>query len=248
MNNNYLGTISMAKRASKIVIGADVTYEALEESYARLVLLASDCSKKSVKSVEVLAEALNIPVLTLPCDKEELGRELGKASVGIMAITDTGFASAIGKKLSQISTEYTETSEKLDLKLKRKLEREERKKDPTQARPKKEKQDYHFNGDKNAKSDRKPRFDGDKPKQYGDRKPRFDGDKPKQYGDKKPRFDGDKPKQYGKSNYNDKKSYGDKKAKNYSNKDNNTKSDGSSSFKYNDTPPKNAVKWSKFKK
>jgi 23S rRNA pseudouridine2605 synthase len=60
-----------------------------------------------------------------------------------------------------------------------------------------------FDGDK-PKYERKPKFDGDKPRFDGDkpkyeRKPKFDGDKPRFDGDKpkyerKPKFDGDKPR------------------------------------------------------
>ncbi|MFI3225937.1 MAG: ribosomal L7Ae/L30e/S12e/Gadd45 family protein [Clostridia bacterium] len=207
MNKNILGTISICKKASKLIAGADVVFAALEENKARLIVVSSDCSPKTIKPIVSLAQIRGVAVMTAPCTKEELGISCGKSVCAVVAITDIGLASSLGKKLATSSEKNEQVSQVLDLKLKRKIEREERKADPTQARVKKPKVEYHK--DKDLRTENK------------EQKHKFD--------DKKPRYDEIR-----------------KKARNDSKKTYKKHDDENSSLKYNDAPPTNGVKWSKF--
>lgn len=147
MTKNILGTISICKKASKLIAGSDVVMNAIEDNKARLILVSSDCSQKTLKPILQEAKRNGVAVMTIPCTKEELGETIGKGVCAVVAVTDIGLANSLGKKLSQTSKENEETSKVLDLKLKRKLEREERKADPTRERIKKTKNQDENNVD-----------------------------------------------------------------------------------------------------
>lgn len=144
MNKNILGTISISKKASKLLAGADVVFTGLEDNKARLVLVSNDCSPKTLKPIAQLAKTRGVAVMTIPCTKEELGSACAKSVCAVVAITDTGLATSIGKKLADTSKENEEISKVLNLKLKRKIEREERKSDPSKVREKKPKTSYQW--------------------------------------------------------------------------------------------------------
>lgn len=140
MNNKILGTLNISKKAGKLLMGADVCFTALEDNKARLVLISNDCSRNSVKRIIQMAEENGTPLVTLDFDKETLGKSLGKATVAIMAVTDTGLASSIGKNIAQLNPDKQAVSDTLDLKLKRQKERVQRKNDENaKPRPKKTK-------------------------------------------------------------------------------------------------------------
>ncbi|MFI3115988.1 MAG: ribosomal L7Ae/L30e/S12e/Gadd45 family protein [Clostridia bacterium] len=137
MIKNILGTISICKKASKLIAGSDVVLTAIEDNKARLILASSDCSQKTLKPILQVAKNNGVAVMIIPCTKEELGVACSKSVCAVVAITDIGLANSLGKKLSQTSKENEEVSKVLDLKLKRKMERVERNADPLRERVKK---------------------------------------------------------------------------------------------------------------
>lgn len=143
MNKNILGNISICKKASKLLVGSDVVFAGLEDNKVRLVLASNDCSPKTLKPIKSIAQSYGVVVMTTPFSKEELGVACGKSACAICGVTDIGLASSIGKKLAESSLQNQESSKVLDLKLKRKNERMERKLDPTQVRAKKTKVQYN---------------------------------------------------------------------------------------------------------
>lgn len=85
------GTLSMCKRAGKLVIGFDMVKESLHKKNAQLILFAEDLSPKTEQDIRFLAGQHGVPCQKLPITMDELWYLIGKR-VGVAAVTDTGFA------------------------------------------------------------------------------------------------------------------------------------------------------------
>lgn len=93
--------LGLARRARKVVSGAEAVESALKRRTARLVLTAADASISSVARVRALAvEARTAcrPGLV----KEELGAAVGAAPRACVAVTDAHFAEAVMSVLAKI--------------------------------------------------------------------------------------------------------------------------------------------------
>lgn len=94
------GTLSMCRRAAKLICGTDEVKSACQRKTAFLVLTASDFSEKSKKEISRVCLREKIPLLTIAETMDDIGGAIGKR-FGVMAVTDKGFAGAITKKLNQ---------------------------------------------------------------------------------------------------------------------------------------------------
>lgn len=222
--NNILGTLSICKKAGKLTVGADVTFDALEDYKARLLIFSSDCSPKTMKRFTDRAKNQGVPYLVLDVDKEEIGRSVSKASCSVCAVLDIGLANSIAKNMKNTSVDNLMVADKLEVKLKRKIEREHNKLDPNYVhREKKPEAEVIFEKSSDIKKKDYPKYkkkkaDGEFKREY--RKP--DGEFKKDF---KRKPDGEFKKPYNNKRYDDRTSSLNKEA-----------------------PPKNAVKWSKFSK
>ncbi len=86
-----LRLLGLARRAGKLANGREATQVAIK---ARLVVLAQDASKKVRVHFEVLAAAHKLPVAHVP-SKTELGYQLGRGPVAVLAVCDEHFARGI---------------------------------------------------------------------------------------------------------------------------------------------------------
>ena len=130
--------------------------------------------------------------LTVPFDKDRLGRALGRTSCAMAAVTDIGFAEAIVKKLAALDPErYAPAAERLEIKARRaalrraeqaqhekNLRRGKKKKHPVKEAPAAEVPQ------KPEKPARRPRRPGPRPQ--GNR-PRFAGSRPVHKGKGSPK-------------------------------------------------------------
>lgn len=91
---------------------------------ARVLLLASDAADNTARRVQHFAEAGQCVWLRIPFTKQELGQATGRGSAAVVAITDTGLAVAVVRRLAEMDPEkYDEDLAKLELKAKRAAER-----------------------------------------------------------------------------------------------------------------------------
>ena len=124
--DKILSLLGLAKKAGRVEAGEDAVGMAAERHGARLILLASDAAENSARRAKRFAETGNCLLAELPADKETLGRAVGLASCAMLAVTEIGFASAMGEKLAALDPErYGGLSERLKLKAKRAAERKE---------------------------------------------------------------------------------------------------------------------------
>ena len=99
MSSNKLGLLSMCRKAGKLKLGMDMVKV--------VVLTASDFSPKSLKEVKFTCNRENVPVYSLEMSMDDILYGLGK-KVGVIAVTDSGFAKSCVKDLKQIEIDENE--------------------------------------------------------------------------------------------------------------------------------------------
>ncbi|WP_312644811.1 ribosomal L7Ae/L30e/S12e/Gadd45 family protein [Hydrogenoanaerobacterium sp.] len=102
--NRLLSTISLTKRAGKLLLGFDQVKDAVLKGEAEIVLTASDLSEKSRKGINLICEAEDIESFSLPITMDEFWYEIGKRT-GIIAVTDPGLAGKLRTMLSRETEE-----------------------------------------------------------------------------------------------------------------------------------------------
>ncbi len=98
--SNSLKFLGLCKKAGKLEIGEESVGISARAKKARIILAASDSADNSKRRAQNFARTGNIPFITLPYGKFDLGNEVGRGSPGLMAITDIGLAASFIDKLS----------------------------------------------------------------------------------------------------------------------------------------------------
>ena len=107
MNSNKSGTLTMCRKAGKLVMGMDMVKQSCNEGKARAVFTASDISEKSLKEARFVCAKNDVALYRLDMTMDEIWYGLGK-KIGVMAMTDAGFAKSCAKGLEQISADKSE--------------------------------------------------------------------------------------------------------------------------------------------
>ena len=101
MTEHILSLIGLAKKAGQVEIGEEPVGSAARAKDARVILVAQDAAPGSVRRAMSFGQAGACLCLTVPFDKDRLGRALGRTSCAMAAVTDIGFANAFLKALRQ---------------------------------------------------------------------------------------------------------------------------------------------------
>lgn len=118
-----LSMLGLAKKAGRVEIGEEPVGAAARAKKARVILVAQDAGPSSQRRAFSFAEAGACLCLTVPADKDALGRALGRTSVAMCAVTEIGFAGAVVKKLAAMDPErYGAAAAQLDIKAQRAME------------------------------------------------------------------------------------------------------------------------------
>ena len=124
MMDQVLSMLGLAKKAGRVETGEEPVGAAARARKARVILVARDAGPSSQRRAFSFAQTGACLCLTVPADKDALGRSLGRTSVAMCAVTDIGFAGAIVKKLAAIDGEkYGAAAAQLDVKAQRAMER-----------------------------------------------------------------------------------------------------------------------------
>lgn len=124
MIEQILSTLGLAKKAGRVEVGEEPVGAAARAKKARVLLVARDAAPSSQRRAFSFAQAGACLCLTIPADKDALGRALGRSSVAMCAVKDIGFAGAIVKKLAAMEPErYGAAAAQLDIKAQRAMER-----------------------------------------------------------------------------------------------------------------------------
>ncbi len=103
MDNYILRMLGLARRAGNLVFGTQLVRDAVRSRRKPcLVLIASDASENSSKSVCDSCAYYSVSVAKTDISASELGKIIGKeADVVCVAITDKGMADAISQKIDK---------------------------------------------------------------------------------------------------------------------------------------------------
>lgn len=124
MIGQMLSMLGLAKKAGLVEIGEEPVGAAARAKKARVILVAQDAGPSSQRRAFSFAETGACLCLTVPADKDALGRALGRTSVAMCAVTEIGFAGAVVKKLAAMDPErYGAAAAQLDGKAQRAMER-----------------------------------------------------------------------------------------------------------------------------
>ena len=124
MIGQMLSMLGLAKKAGLVEIGEEPVGAAARARKARVILVAQDAGPSSQRRAFSFAETGACLCLTVPADKDALGRALGRTSVAMCAVTEIGFAGAVVKKLAAMDPErYGAAAAQLDIKAQRAMER-----------------------------------------------------------------------------------------------------------------------------
>ncbi len=122
--DNILHMVGLALRAGRLEVGEEPVGAACRARDCRLILVARDAADNSFRRVRHFADAGQCLWVSVPYTKEELGQAVGRTACAMTAVTDIGFAEAIGQKLAALDPEkYAITAEKLHVKAERAAQR-----------------------------------------------------------------------------------------------------------------------------
>ena len=204
-----LRMLGLARRAGKLAYGDELVREACFDHKTRCVFIAGDAGANAAKKAAFYADKANVPCVTLPHGKLELGSAIGKAGCAMCAVADIGMAAAAVNKLAEQDPAYAEVAQQLSeknvkIQSRRGVKKHKDKAEKTEEAPVKTEKSAE---EKPKRTYRKPsgekrpfRKEGDRPyrKNDGEKRPfRKDGESRsyrKNDGEKRPFCkDGDRP-------------------------------------------------------
>lgn len=99
MNNSTIGFLGLIRRAGKMTIGCDPVVDSMAKGNAKLVIMASDISANTRKTILRNAQVYGVHTIVPDSTKEELSFAVGKLAA-VISIDDEGFAKSLEKKLA----------------------------------------------------------------------------------------------------------------------------------------------------
>ena len=108
-----LRMLGLARRAGKLAYGDELVREACFDHKTRCVFIAGDAGANAAKKTAFYADKANVPCVTLPHGKLELGSAIGKAGCAMCAVADIGMAAAAVNKLAEQDPAYAEVAQQL---------------------------------------------------------------------------------------------------------------------------------------
>ena len=185
-----LRMLGLARRAGKLAYGDELVREACFDHKTRCVFIAGDAGANAAKKAAFYADKANVPCVTLPHGKLELGSAIGKAGCAMCAVADIGMAAAAVNKLAEQDPAYAEVAQQLSeknakIQSRRGVKKHKDKAEKTEEAPVKTEKSAE---EKPKRTYRKP--SGDRPfRKDSDYRPYSKND-----GDKRPyRKEGDRP-------------------------------------------------------
>ncbi len=96
--NKVFGLLGLAAKAGRVQSGEFQTEKSIKSGRAFLVLVSEESSENTKKMFRNMCTYYKVPYFEFG-GKEELGRAIGKQMRASLALTDEGFAKAVGKQL-----------------------------------------------------------------------------------------------------------------------------------------------------
>ena len=91
MNNKFLSMLGIARRANKLSIGYTNVVSSIKRGTSQLIIIASDISDKTKRSLQIAADKGKIKVIITNFTIFDLSCAVGQKS-GIIAVNDMQFS------------------------------------------------------------------------------------------------------------------------------------------------------------
>lgn len=98
MINKIYGLLGICAKSGNIVSGMDIVIETLEKKKAKLVIVAEDCSEKTIKNIKFECDKNKIPIYIFGTI-EKISKSIGKNNRGVLAIKNENLAKEIEKRI-----------------------------------------------------------------------------------------------------------------------------------------------------
>lgn len=102
-NDAFLQSLGLARRAGRLCFGYDSVVA--QRSKLSAVFLSNDLSAKTLKNLNYAFDDENVNLIAVGYGMSELGYAIGTKPVGIIGVTDAGFAKLLMGKLNREVTE-----------------------------------------------------------------------------------------------------------------------------------------------
>ena len=102
-NKKYLSLLGLARRAGKLSMGHDMSYEAVRKRKAKLIVFSSDISIRLIGEFERAKG--DIPSLKICETIDEIHKALGYKA-GVLTVNDENFADRIKELINQEENVY----------------------------------------------------------------------------------------------------------------------------------------------
>ena len=100
MQNKFLSSLGLAKRAGRAVVGTDAVRDTMKSKKAKMVIVASDVSDNTRKEILDTSVYYGAEAVIVPYTMSELSHALGKMSlVACVAITDISLTTLVKNSL-----------------------------------------------------------------------------------------------------------------------------------------------------
>ncbi len=96
-NRKFLATLGLCRRAGRLHYGYDMVVDGL--AMTKLVLFAADLSQRTRNSVLQAATRKGVACRDIPFDMATLADAMGTKPVGIVGITEAGFAKLLDSQI-----------------------------------------------------------------------------------------------------------------------------------------------------
>lgn len=93
-SNRFTSLLGLAYRARRVVTGEEAVIQAVRDKTARVVLISSDASDRTKKTVHNKCKYYHVPVIEV-LNRSQLGQAIGKQERVLIAVTDKGFGNKL---------------------------------------------------------------------------------------------------------------------------------------------------------
>lgn len=102
MEDKILSFIGLARKAGKVAIGEAMCEKSIRNGNACILIVADDASMNTKKKFINACTYRSIPYRFFS-SKESVGKAIGKGTIAVICIIDSGFAGKIGQMIEKCS-------------------------------------------------------------------------------------------------------------------------------------------------
>ena len=94
--NKVYGYLGLTMKAGKLSFGTDSVIETIEKHKAKVVLIAKDCSERTLKNFREITKKHNVTLIEFGTI-EKISNSIGKSNKAVIAVKDSNLANEIKK-------------------------------------------------------------------------------------------------------------------------------------------------------